>query len=67
MGKVSAVATAVNFLKGKKTYIVMGVMIAYAGVQYWTGAMTADQAFQLAANAAGFGALRGGIAKLPTS
>lgn len=50
-------------LSGSKTYIVAAVMIAYAAVEWWTGAMMQDQAIQMMLNALGIGGLRAGVSK----
>lgn len=50
-------------LSGSKTYIVAAVMVAYAIVEWWNGAMMQDQAAQMVLNALGLGGLRAGVSK----
>lgn len=44
-----------QFLKGKKTFIVCIMTVAYAAFGYWKGFITGEQAFQLLSTA-GIGA-----------
>jgi hypothetical protein len=48
-------------LSGAKTYLVAAGTIAYASLAYWHGAMSLDQAVDLAVGAAGLGTLRHGL------
>lgn len=48
-------------LQGKKTYLVAGLMIAYAVIGALTGQMDGNKALELMLQASGLGALRAGI------
>ena len=53
-----------DFLKGKKTYVIMAIGVLTAVGAYLTGDLTLIQAIQAVLGALGLGALRGGVSKI---
>ena len=52
-----------NFLKGKKTYLVALALVVFAITGVATGNLTTEQAVALVLNGLGLGALRAGVSK----
>ena len=50
-------------ISGKKTYIMAGLTILYAGAGYWTGNLDFNTAVQMILGAGGLSALRAGVTK----
>ena len=50
-----------QFLQGKKTYIVAGATILYAVVGMWSGSLDQNSGMAMIFGALGFGAVRHGI------
>jgi hypothetical protein len=53
----------VNFLSGKKTYLITLAAVVYAITGVISGNFTNDQAFEIVFAALGLGSLRAGISK----
>jgi hypothetical protein len=52
-----------EWLKGKKTYIISGLMLTYALAGYLTGLLPVDEAIRIGLEALGFSTIRAGIKK----
>ena len=50
-------------LKGKKTYLIAGVMLLWAAIGWWQGWVVPEQAQEVALEALAIVGLRAGIAK----
>jgi hypothetical protein len=52
---------AINWLKGKKTYIVAGIGVVFAVAEYWAGALNVTDAAYAILGSLGLGTLRSGV------
>ena len=59
--------TFINFLKGKKTYLLAFALFAYAAGGYFTGHLTLTDAVSLVYGSGVISSFRAAIAKIPPS